>query len=116
MRVKRGKTKNRKHNRILKKAKGYAYAKSHRYKSAKNQLDKSMQYATRDRYVKKRVMRSLWILRINAQCRQNGVSYSSFINGLKQSDILIDRRMLQEIARTDAEAFSKLVELAKKSA
>jgi large subunit ribosomal protein L20 len=115
MRVKRGKVKRRRHKKYLKAAKGYAHAKSHRYRMAKNQVEKSMQYATRDRKVKKRVMRKLWITRINAACRAKGLSYSKFISGLKKANILLNRKVLQDIALQDAAAIEHLVSLSQKS-
>lgn len=111
MRVKKGITKKKRHKKYLKAAKGYSYAKSHRFRNAKDQVEKSMQYSTRDRKQKQRIMRSLWITRIGAACRNQGISYSNFIFGLKSKSISLDRRMLQQIAQFDAEAFSKLAAL-----
>ncbi|NLB34956.1 MAG: 50S ribosomal protein L20 [Elusimicrobia bacterium] len=105
-------TKKRRHKKFLKAAKGYRGAGSKRYKTAKNLVEKGMVYSTIDRKNKKRTMRALWIARINAACQMNGVSYSDFIAGLKKADILIDRHVLQEIANSDSEAFSKIVEAA----
>ncbi|MBN2406892.1 MAG: 50S ribosomal protein L20 [Elusimicrobia bacterium] len=115
MRVKRGQEKRKKHNRTLKAAKGYAHAKSHRYKSAINQLEKSLQYSTSDRIAKKREHRSLWILAINAACRKSGTSYSRFISGLKKTNINLNRKVLQEIALKDAKTFDHLISLSQKS-
>jgi len=115
MRVKRGSRKNQRHKKYLKAAKGYRGAGSKRYRTARNLVEKGMQYATRDRKNKKRTMRALWITRINAACRANNVSYSEFIAGMKKADILIDRHVLQEIAGSDSEAFSKIVEAATKN-
>ncbi len=115
MRVKRGQVKRRRHKKYLKAAKGYAHAKSHRYRTAKNQVEKSLQYATRDRKRKKRIMRSLWITRINVACRAYGISYSKFINGLKKANIIINRKLLQEIALVDSGALKQLISLAQNS-
>ncbi len=115
MRVKRGKNKKRRHKKYLKEAKGYSQAKSRRYRNAKNQVEKSWQYSTRDRKVKKREMRKLWITRINAACRQRDISYSKFIHGLKEANVKLDRRMMQQIAMDDPEAFTKIVEISKSS-
>ncbi len=115
MRVKRGQVKRKKHKKYLKAAKGYAYAKSHRYRSAKNQLEKSLQYATRDRKRKKRQMRKLWITRVNLAARACGINYSKFICGLKKSNILVNRKILQEIALTDPEVLKHLVSLSQKA-
>lgn len=98
------------HKKILKLAKGYRGAKSKLYKTANQAVMKSLTYAYRDRKAKKREFRQLWIARINAATRANGMSYSKFMNGLKQNGIEINRKMLSEIAIADPEAFSKLVE------
>lgn len=115
MRVKRGQVKRKKHKKYLKAAKGYAHAKSHWYRNAKNQVEKSWQYATRDRKRKKREMRKLWITRISIICRENGISYSRFISGLKKLNIAINRKILQELALTDTEALKHLISLTQKS-
>ena len=112
MRVTRGQVKKQKHKKSLKAAKGYAHAKSHRYRTAKNQVEKSMQYSTRDRKIKKRVMRKLWITRVNIACHENGFSYSALISGLKKANVNINRKMLQEIAVTDSESFKKIIAIA----
>ncbi|MGM0567936.1 MAG: 50S ribosomal protein L20 [Elusimicrobiota bacterium] len=114
MRVKKGKTKSRRHKKYLKQAKGYSHAKSHRFRNAKDQVEKSLQYSTRDRKAKKRLMRKLWITRINAACSQHGVKYSRFISGLKKNEIKLDRRMLSAMAIEDAEAFKKLIDISAK--
>ena len=98
------------HKKILKLAKGYRGAKSKLYKTANQAVMKSLVYAYRDRKVKKREFRQLWIARINAATRANGMSYSKFMNGLKKNGIEINRKMLSEIAIADPEAFAKLVE------
>lgn len=115
MRIKRGKVKKRRHKKYLKAAKGYAHAKSHRFRNAKDQVEKSWQYSTRDRKQKKREMRKLWISRINAACRAQGINYSKFIFNLKKTNIEIDRKVLQEIAQTDNPAFVHLVSFSQES-
>ncbi len=112
-RVKRGVQANRRHKKILKRAKGYYGARSRVYRVAVQAVTKAGQYAYRDRRNKKRSFRRLWIARINAGARLNGLSYSRFINGMKQANIAIDRRVLADIAMHDAAAFSALVEKAK---
>lgn len=98
------------HKKILKLAKGYRGAKSKLYKTANQAVMKSLTYAYRDRKAKKREFRQLWIARINAATRANGMSYSKFMNGLKQKGIEINRKMLSEIAIADPETFKKLVD------
>ncbi len=98
------------HKKILKLAKGYRGAKSKLYKTANQAVMKSLSYAYRDRKAKKREFRQLWIARINAATRANGMSYSKFMNGLKQNGIEINRKMLSEIAISDPKAFTELVE------
>ncbi len=115
MRVKRGKRKKQRHKKYLKAAKGYRGAGSKRYRTARNLVEKAMQYSTRDRKVRKREYRALWITRINAACRENGMSYSAFISGMKKAGVILDRRVLQEIATNDSDAMSQLVSLAKDS-
>ena len=112
-RVKRGVQANRRHKKILKRAKGYYGARSRVYRVAKQAVTKAGQYAYRDRRNKKRSFRRLWIARINAGARLNGLSYSRFINGMKKANIDIDRRVLADIAMHDAATFSVLVEKAK---
>lgn len=99
--------------KILKLAKGYRGAKSKLYRTANQAVMKSLSYAYRDRKAKKREFRQLWIARINAAARMNGISYSVFMNGLKKNNININRKMLAEIAVSDPEAFTKLVEKVK---
>jgi large subunit ribosomal protein L20 len=113
-RVKRGQNKREKHKKVLKEAKGYYGSKSRSYKIAKEQLLKSMSYAYRDRKNNKRNFRRLWITRINAAARINGVSYNEFIFGLKKASIEINRKMLSEIAVKDPDAFKELADIAKK--
>ncbi len=113
-RVKRGQSKRKKHKKVLKEAKGYYGSKSRSYRIAREQLLKSMSYAYRDRKNNKRNFRRLWITRINAAARINGVSYNEFIFGLKKASIDINRKMLSEIAVRDPDAFKDLAEIAKK--
>lgn len=103
------------HNKVLKQAKGYYGGKSRLYKTAKEAIERSMVYAFRDRKQKKRHYRSLWIMRINAAARSHGMSYSEMIHGLKIANIEIDRKVLAEIAVSDADGFKKLAEAAKQA-
>ena len=112
-RVKRGVTAHARHKKVLKEAKGYYGARSKVYRVAKQAVIKAGQYAYRDRRQKKRQFRSLWIARINAGARDNGLSYSRMINGLKRAEIEIDRKMLADLAIFDKAAFSALAEKAK---
>ena len=112
-RVKTGYTTKQRHKKILKRAKGYFGSKHRLYKTAKEQLMHSGQYAYRDRRQKKRDFRKLWITRINAECRVNDISYSKFINGLNKAGIVINRKMLSEMAIEDSKAFANLVKIAK---
>ncbi len=102
----------RRRKRILKQAKGYRGAKSKLLKTAMESVDRALQYAYRDRRQKKRAFRRLWIARINAAVRQNGMSYSAFMNGLKRNHILLDRKSLADLAVNDPDALKQLVELA----
>ena len=112
-RVKNGVTTKARHKKVLKEAKGYFGSKHRLYKTAKEQLMHSGQYAFRDRKQKKRDFRKLWITRINAACRQNDISYSRFIEGLTKAGVEINRKMLSEIAINDPKAFTDLVKIAK---
>ena len=112
-RVKGGPATHRRRKRILNKAKGYRGTRSKLFKSAKQTVIKAGQYAYRDRRVKKREFRALWITRISAACEARGVRYSRFMNGLKHANVGLNRKMLSEIAIFDPAAFDKLVELAK---
>ena len=112
-RVKRCVTAHRRHKKILKQAKGYYGARSRIYRVAKQAVIKAGQYAYRDRRVKKRTFRALWITRINAASRANGLSYSRLIAGLKKAEIGLDRRVLADLAVHDKEAFAAVVERAK---
>ena len=112
-RVKNGAVTKARHKKVLKEAKGYFGSKHRLYKTAKEQLMHSGQYAFRDRKQKKRDFRKLWITRINAACRLNDISYSRFIEGLNKAGVLVNRKMLSEIAINDPKAFSELVKVAK---
>jgi len=112
-RVKRGVTAKARHKKVLSKAKGYYGARSKLYKTAKQAVIKAGQYAYRDRRQRKRQFRALWITRINAAARLNGMSYSRFISGLKKADIHINRKMLAELAVNDSDSFKRLAEMAK---
>ncbi len=112
-RVKRGVIARRRHNKVLKQAKGYYGARSKVFRVAKQAVIKAGQYAYRDRRTKKRQFRRLWIARINAAARMNGLTYSRFINGLHRAEIAIDRKVLADIAVHDAAAFSAIAEKAK---
>jgi large subunit ribosomal protein L20 len=112
-RVKRGVTARARHKKILKKAKGYYGARSRTFRAAKQQVIKSGQYAYRDRRVKKREFRALWIQRINAATNELGLSYSRFIHGLAAAGIDLDRKVLADIAVHDKPAFAQLVAQAK---
>lgn len=112
-RVKNGAVTKARHKKVLKEAKGYFGSKHRLYKSAKEQLMHSGQYAFRDRKQKKRDFRKLWITRINAACRQNNISYSRFIEGLNKAGVEVNRKMLSEIAINDPKMFSEFVKVAK---
>lgn len=99
--------------RLLKKAKGYWGDRSKQYRQARRALMHALVYAYRDRRVKKRNFRRLWIARINAACRAAGITYSKFINGLKKAKVSLDRKVLADLAVKDTHAFKKLVEIAK---
>ena len=100
-------------NKVLKAAKGYWGAKSKHFKMANEQVMKALKYAYIGRRLKKRDFRQLWIARINAGCKMNGMNYSTFMNGLKKANITINRKMLAELAVNDKAAFAQLVEMAK---
>ena len=112
-RVKRGVTTHARHKKVLKASKGFVGRSSTNYRIALERLEKSLQYAYRDRRVKKREFRGLWIQRINAAVREHGLTYSRFIAGLKASGIEIDRKVLAAIAFDDAPAFAAIVEQVK---
>ncbi|MEC9488798.1 MAG: 50S ribosomal protein L20 [Halanaerobium sp.] len=114
-RVKRGFKARRRRKKVLKLAKGYFGSKSKLFRPAKQQVMKSLHYAYRDRRQRKREFRKLWISRINAAARQNGLSYSRLINGLKQAEVDINRKMLAEMAVNDPQSFGQLVDVAKEA-
>lgn len=116
MRVKRGKTAHKRHKKYLKQAKGYRGGRSKLYRTARETVERGLCYAYRDRKQKKRNFRKLWIVRINAAARENGMSYSRFMNGLKQNGVDLNRKVLADMAVNDKEAFAKLAELAKAEA
>ena len=113
MRVKRGNKRRLKRKKILKRAKGYFLTKSTNYRIAKQQVEHSLAYAYRDRKNRKREFRRLWILRINAAARQNGLSYNQFIAGCRKAEIGLDRKVLADLAVSDPEAFTAIAEQAK---
>ena len=115
-RVSRGTTTHARHRKVIKAAKGYYGRRKNTFKVAKQAVTRAGQYAYRDRRVKKRDFRSLWIIRINAAVRENGLTYSKFMSALKKMNIELDRRVLAELAAEDSEAFSNLVSLAKENA
>jgi large subunit ribosomal protein L20 len=114
-RVKRGVTAHARHKKVVEQAKGYRGRRKNVYRVAKQAVTKAGQYAYRDRRTKKRVFRSLWIARINAAARENGLSYSRLIDGLNKSDVDVDRKILAELAVFDKAAFSELANMAKSS-
>ena len=114
-RVKRGTIARARHKKVLKQAKGYYGARSRVYRVAVQAVTKAGQYAYRDRRQRKRQFRQLWIARINAGARLNGLSYSKFINGLKKATVEIDRKVLADLAVNEKAAFAALVEKAKSS-
>ncbi len=112
-RVKRGVQAHARHKKVLKEARGYYGARSRVYRVAKQAVTKAGQYAYRDRRQKKRQFRSLWIVRINAEARNNGISYSNMINGLNKAGVEVDRKLLADLAVHDKSAFVVLAEQAK---
>ena len=115
MRVKRGNVSRLRHKKILKLAKGFKGARSRIFKVANTAVMKALKYAYRDRRTTKRNMRRLWIVRINAAVRERGMSYSRFLNACKKANIVVNRKMLAEMAVNDAEGFAALAEIAKKA-
>ena len=115
MRVKTGIVRRRRHKKILKLAKGFYSGRRKHFRKAKEQIEHSLVYAYRDRKRRKRDFRRLWIVRINAACRLNDISYSRFINGLKLAGIELDRKILADMAMNDPKAFSVVVEKAKEA-
>ncbi len=112
-RVKTGIVRRRRHKKILKMARGFYSARRKHFRKAKEQLERSLVYAFRDRKQKKRDFRKLWITRINAACRLNDISYSRFINALNKANIDLDRKILADMAMNDPEAFAVVVKQAK---
>ena len=112
-RVKGGTTTRKRHKKVLERAKGYRGSKSKLFRRANEQVLHSLSYSYRDRRQRRRNFRKLWIMRINAAARLNGMSYSKFMNGLKTAELEIDRKVLADMAVNDAKAFADLVELAK---
>lgn len=112
MRVKRGYKARHRRKKVLKLAKGYTAGRGKLYRTAADAVDKALMYAYRDRKVRKREFRSLWITRINAATRMNNLSYSKFINGLKRANVELDRKILAELAVSDPHAFSQIASLA----
>ena len=113
MRVKTGVVRRRRHKKILKMARGFYSGRRKHFRKAKEQLERSLYYGFRDRKQKKREFRKLWIVRINAACRLNGISYSRFINGLLKAGIELDRKILANLAMNEPAAFKEIVEKAK---
>ena len=113
MRVKRGLAAHRRHKRYLAQAKGYRAGRHKLYRTAREAVERALCYAYRDRKVRKREFRKLWILRINAAARLSGLSYSRFMNGLAKAGIVLDRKILADLAVRHKEDFAKLVDLAK---
>lgn len=113
VKVKLAVKRHRKKKRLLKKAEGFWGDRSKQYQQARRTLARAYVFAYRDRKAKKRSFRQLWISRINAACRAKGISYNRFIAGLKKANVLLNRKMLAELALNDEQAFNKLVELAK---
>jgi len=112
-RVKTGVVRRRRHKKVLNLARGFFSARHKHFRKAKEQLERSLVYAYRDRRQKKRDFRRLWIVRINAACRLNDISYSRFINGLNKAKIELDRKILADLAMNDAKAFAALAKQAK---
>jgi large subunit ribosomal protein L20 len=111
-RVKGGTTTRKRHQKVLERAKGFRGARSKLFRVAKNAVIKAMTYSYRDRRQRRRELRKLWIIRINAAVREHGLSYSQFMYGLKQANIVLDRRVLAKLAVDDATAFAELVKSA----
>ncbi|MFQ5877640.1 MAG: 50S ribosomal protein L20 [Acidobacteriota bacterium] len=112
-RVKRGTRRRQKRKKVLKLAKGYYLGKSKLYRAAREAVDRSLTYAYRDRRAKKRQFRSLWAIRINAAARQNDLSYSRLISGLKKAGVALDRKILADLAATDPAGFSAIARTAR---
>lgn len=114
-RVKTGVIRRRRHKKVLKGARGFYSGRRKHFRKAKEQLERSLCYAYRDRRAKKRDFRRLWIVRINAACRLNDISYSQFIHGLKNAGIELDRKILADMAMNDAQAFANIAAKAKQA-
>ena len=112
-RVKRGKIAHKRRKHLLKYAKGFRWGRKAKYKLAKDALYHAWRYAYRDRRTKKREFRKLWQIKINAVCREQGISYSKFIHNLKQKNIAIDRKILSDLAQNNPQIFAKIVEKVK---
>ncbi|MDT8421209.1 MAG: 50S ribosomal protein L20 [Desulfuromonadales bacterium] len=112
-RAKRGFKARRRRNKVLKLAKGYRGARSKLFRSATEAVDRALNYAYRDRRVRKRDFRALWIARINAAARENGISYSRLIHGLKKAEVALDRKIMADLAVNDPAGFSAIAETAK---
>lgn len=115
MRVKTGFVRRRRHKKVLKLARGFFSGRRKHFRKAKEQLERSLTYAYRDRKNKKREFRKLWITRINAACRLNGLSYSQFIHGLTKANITMDRKILADMAMNEPASFAKVAEAVKKA-
>jgi large subunit ribosomal protein L20 len=115
VRVKRGVTTRRRHRKILKQAEGFRGTRNRLFKRANEAVMRSLQYQYRDRRTRKRMMRRLWITRINAAAREHGLTYGRFIHGLTKAGVAVDRKILADLAVRDAEAFGKFVDIARKS-
>ena len=106
----------RRKKKVLKRAKGFQGGRSKLFRTANETVKRAMAFATRDRKVKKRTMRRLWIVRLNAACRQHEISYSQCMNGLQKAGVVINRKLLSNLANTDQETFKEIVMIAKKNA
>lgn len=115
-RIKRGITRHRRHKKVLKLAKGYFLGRSKLYKAAHETVMHALDYAYRDRRNLKRDMRRLWIMRINAAARLNGISYSKLMDGLRRANVTVDRKMLADLAVRDAATFTRIAEMARNGA
>ncbi len=115
MRAKNSPVTRKRHKKVLKAAKGYKYSRSRRFRSAKETVERAGVFAYRDRKVRKREFRKLWIARINAGVRQHGMTYSAFIHGLGKAGVEVNRKMLAELAVSDPTGFAQLVDVAKQA-
>ncbi len=112
-RVKHGVSTRARKKRVLKRAKGFYGDRSRRYRLAKESVDRALRFSTRDRKVKKRTFRGLWIVRINAACRERGLTYSQLMSGLRKAKVALDRKVLADIAVTDPQTFGEIAKIAK---